>query len=102
MNVAIMSSRSVYGTRYTQFPTLLFADQVELNLTFAVDPENKRGFGKGETLATVPYRAICDQSSRGSHKQSQGSSCGNMSHVLFTVNSNGKAHTFPPFFLFFN
>ncbi|KAM7308667.1 neprilysin-11-like [Ixodes scapularis] len=72
------------------FPTLMFADQVELNLTLAVDPENKRGYGMGETLATIPYRAICDQSSRGSQKQAQGAACGNMSHVLFTVNSNGE------------
>ncbi|CAN7989322.1 unnamed protein product, partial [Ixodes hexagonus] len=70
------------------FPTLMFADQVELNLTLAVDPENKRGYGMGETLATIPYRAICDQSSRGSQKQAQGAACGNMSHVLFTVNSD--------------
>lgn len=70
------------------FPTLMFADQVELNLTLAVDPENKRGYGMGETLATIPYRALCDQSSRGSQKQAQGAACGNMSHVLFTVNSN--------------
>ncbi|KAK8756252.1 hypothetical protein V5799_001044 [Amblyomma americanum] len=71
-----------------ELPTLMFADQLELNMTLAVDPENKRGYGTGETLATIPYRALCDQTSRGSQKQMQGMPCANTSHVLFTVNSN--------------
>ncbi|XP_077538443.1 uncharacterized protein LOC144151313 isoform X2 [Haemaphysalis longicornis] len=71
-----------------EFPTLMFADQLELNMTLAVDPENKRGYGKGETLATIPYRVLCDQTSRGSQKQGQGLPCGNTSHAIFTVNSN--------------
>ncbi|KAH7937715.1 hypothetical protein HPB49_014870 [Dermacentor silvarum] len=71
-----------------ELPTLMFADQVELNMTLAVDPENKRGYGKGETLATIPYRVLCDQTSRGSQKQAQGLPCANTSHLVFTVNSN--------------
>ncbi|KAH6927784.1 hypothetical protein HPB50_008618 [Hyalomma asiaticum] len=71
-----------------ELPTLMFADQVEINMTLAVDPENKRGYGKGETLATIPYRVLCDQTSRGSQKHGQGLACANTSHLVFTVNSN--------------
>ncbi|XP_064473540.1 uncharacterized protein LOC135388127 [Ornithodoros turicata] len=70
------------------FPTLMFADELELNFTLAVDPENKRGYGTGRTEATIPYRAVCDQHSRSGQKQTSGLACSDMKHILFTVNSN--------------
>ncbi|XP_022252254.1 uncharacterized protein LOC106468206 isoform X3 [Limulus polyphemus] len=74
------------------FPFLVFSDEVMLNFTLIADPENKRGFGKGEINATTPYRLLCKPTYRATPVANPDTpdtllSCSIMNHVAYEVNS---------------
>ncbi|XP_076335165.1 uncharacterized protein LOC143238644 [Tachypleus tridentatus] len=74
------------------FPFLVFSDEVILKFTLIADPENKRGFGKGEINATTPYRLLCKPTYRATPVANPTIpdtllSCSLMNYIAYEVNS---------------
>lgn len=70
-----------------QFPKLLFADEIRVNMTLLSDPENRRGYGTGVIDATSPYRVECEYTPR--KDRSPEPFCSEQHALTYKLNSEG-------------
>lgn len=71
-----------------QFPKLLFADEIRLNMSLVSDPENRRGYGTGTVDATTLYRVECEYTAR--KDQQFEPFCSDQHSLDYKVNSDGE------------
>lgn len=68
-----------------QFPWILFSDEILVNFTIQMDPENRRGFGHPETTLITAYRALCEHARLTDNAAAQ--PCSPLKHIRY----NGKS-----------
>lgn len=84
---------------FFQFPKLLFADEIRVNMTLLSDPENRRGYGTGVIEATSPYRVECEYTPR--KDQHPEPFCSDQHALTYQVNSEGQFRRIETAFLSF-
>lgn len=78
-------------------PQFLFSDSATIVVSLLADPNNERGFGRGEINATTPYRVLCLQTYREEPSPNPATpdtivNCGPVDYIMYVVNSQGMIH----------
>ncbi|KPM09186.1 hypothetical protein QR98_0077190 [Sarcoptes scabiei] len=74
------------GSSDIMFPLILFNQELLVNFTIQIDPDNLRGYGRDEMMITIPFRIICE------HNRLKSSSrifCSEMNHFNLRTKSSG-------------
>ena len=69
-----------------QFPWILFADEIVVNFTIQIDPNDIRGYGREQDTMITPYRVLCE------HFRSESgvkSPCSALKHLQLLTKSSG-------------
>lgn len=66
---------------FYKFPWILFSDDISVNFTIQMDPENRRGFGHPETVLITAYRVLCEHARFSDNIAPQ--PCSPLKHIRF-------------------